>query len=517
MPAFQKALEASQSEIVPPWRRREDRTQSSDQTGGAALSASSHSGASQSAERWARKNQAPTQTTPSELVALPPGTECLLSECRGLLIFLWTTSRAFDRYPLTDTGFDDCFDFQAVREERHVVNGKAGGRASADVESSWLRVELKGMVPLGEDGEGANSVPIKSFHGTRWPKLPWILKERRLTGGPREAGGKNGVWSSPAFKTAETYAWPEPLGSADAPYYNPWASLSESQTTDRFQVVLELDVLERRKHSNNVYVTLNPSKVALKALHMRCWKEGKDDHSDLTNGYYPSSFMPDGTRLWYVADTEPHWLLDNDEPGNKRAEADSLGKEKPKRNLRKRKSQEEKETLSDLQVPPVQLDGQEVALPCLDRSMVAWKAVEKAISDLDLQNKLHKFLMKTYEAAVKAASQQLRERPGSFLLCWAEDAVGRLVQSAWKNEVLHQVSTCEEIVWCLRLMLEQGLVPSTLDASPPCTWTQNLQSHLHSVVWAKLTEGAKHKELVKEKSRVVYCRRSDSAEGPLPR
>ena len=54
------------------------------------------------------------------------------------------------------------------------------------------------MIPNGQ-GE-----PIVSFHGTRWPKLPWILKQRSLQGGPREAGGKNGVWTSPVFKTADT-------------------------------------------------------------------------------------------------------------------------------------------------------------------------------------------------------------------------------------------------------------------------------------------------------------------------
>lgn len=50
---------------------------------------------------------------------------------------------------------------------------------------------------------------------------------------------------------------------------------------DRFQAVLEVDVLERKRHCNDVYVTYDATKTALKALHVRCWSEGREDHTEL--------------------------------------------------------------------------------------------------------------------------------------------------------------------------------------------------------------------------------------------
>ena len=56
----------------------------------------------------------------------------------------------------------------------------------------------------GLDGWNKQGESTTSYHGTRWPKLPWVLEDRCLKSGPRKAGGKNGVWTSPIFKTAAT-------------------------------------------------------------------------------------------------------------------------------------------------------------------------------------------------------------------------------------------------------------------------------------------------------------------------
>ena len=502
--AFDLAVKDSQSDknlknnIVHPWRRHQGQRKQADSASDqnnwvdtvTADKVDTRSGHS-SHSACAPNEEESAETESDRRPVAPAGRETLLKECRGLLEFLWRTSDAFDSDFLQGPSFDECFDFGAATEVCHVVHGKTAGKWG-EVESSWLRVELKGMNGLDE-GTVTDSVGIRSYHGTRWPKLPWILSKRRLTGGPREAGGKNGVWTSPVFRTAEMYAWPEPLGSAGPPYFDPWQNLAESQCDERFQAVLELDVYERRKHSTHVYVTLNASKAVLKAVHLRCWREGADDHAALAHGYFPSSFMPNGARLWYVASSEPKCVQSDsdDVDGN-------LGKvlKKPKKTLPRKKrpnsdSKAEQNEPKEAAAPEaVQMNGKEIALPSLDRRLVVWEAIEKQVSDADLRNKLHKFLTRTYESAVRSAAEKLEEMPGTFLSCWAEAAIPRLVQAAWENKMLRQPSTCKEIVATMKLMLESGLVPKALDASPARCWTSNLEAQLKRLVGSKLKEGS---------------------------
>eukprot|EP00435_Cladocopium_sp_Y103_P023205 s2363_g5.t1 len=81
-----------------------------------------------------------------------------------------------------------------------------------------------------------------------------------------------------------------------------------SESDDRFQAVLELEVAQWRRHSKSVYVTNDERKAALTAVHVRCWRRGAEDHAELRQAYFPSSFMPNGARLWFVAGSEPEWL-----------------------------------------------------------------------------------------------------------------------------------------------------------------------------------------------------------------
>lgn len=111
--------------------------------------------------------------------------DTLLQECGGLLHFLWLTNRAFDKSGVSSTNFEESFDFESAREVRHVVHGRPFGKFG-EVKCSWLRVALKGMNELEMDeGEGE---PITTYHGTRWPKLPWVLKALPQERSPRSWG-----------------------------------------------------------------------------------------------------------------------------------------------------------------------------------------------------------------------------------------------------------------------------------------------------------------------------------------
>ncbi|CAL1139239.1 unnamed protein product [Cladocopium goreaui] len=105
-----------------------------------------------------------------------------------------------------------------------------------------------------------------------------------------------------------------------------------SESDDRFQAVLELEVVQWRRHSKSVYVTNDERKAALTAVHVRCWRRGAEDHAELRQAYFPSSFMPNGGRLWFVAGSEPEWL--EKEKGEL---ADGTAAQTPKR-PKKRKS-----------------------------------------------------------------------------------------------------------------------------------------------------------------------------------
>lgn len=247
-------------------------------------------------------------------VSLPsPGVLELRKQCKPLLTQLWKLSCSVlkDDSGLDDRGMvlnykDPDGDWWShTAEVRHIVHGRPGGRWGA-VECSWLRLPLRGMKPLvWEQSEelGWNTAlyghhgPVVGFHGTRWPTVPWILQDGLLTAGPRDAGGRKGVWTASSFKTAEQYAWPEPLGP-------PWCECTPgTKSSERWQVVFELQVLQRQKHSNAVYVTKNVSKASLVALHLRPWREGSEDHPELEQGYFPSGFWPEarGTNTWRVA------------------------------------------------------------------------------------------------------------------------------------------------------------------------------------------------------------------------
>ena len=152
------------------------------------------------------------------LVAQAPSTtrDRLVHECRGLLHFLWLHhSHPFDRRPSEimkrhptgewDIGFDLWFDWDSVQPVTHTVSGMPNG-VWGDTSSSWLRVELKDMDGPPMEDSHAWCEPIVGYHGTRWPKLPWILQQKRLRAGPRIAGGTRGVWSSTSFQVADLWA-----------------------------------------------------------------------------------------------------------------------------------------------------------------------------------------------------------------------------------------------------------------------------------------------------------------------
>lgn len=412
----------------------------------------------------------------------------LLQECVGLLHFLWLTNRAFDKSGVRSTNFEESFDFESAREVRHVVHGRPSGKFG-EVNCSWLRVALKGMSELEMDeGEGET---ITTYHGTRWPKLPWILKDRCLKTGPREAGGKNGVWTSPVFKTAEAYAWPEPLGSASAPYFDPWAHLEDaSESEDRFQAVLELEVVQWRRHSKSVYVT-NERKAALTAVHVRCWKRGAEDHAELRKSYFPSSFMPNGGRLWFVAGSEPEWL--EKEKGEL---ADGTTAQAPKASKKRKPAQKTpKKDPEDKADPEESKAAKKAALASGPKVSVSandpktgraiWAQMETTMPDGELRDKLWKYLWRTYSSSVEQASTKPGPKPEIFLVLWLEEALYRFLQASWGSELL-QPSNCIQIVEAMKLMLQAGLVPVQLDSEPPRRWSQQLQNQLQVAVSAKL-------------------------------
>lgn len=422
--------------------------------------------------------------SPGEIVPLPQKSrDTLLQECGGLLHFLWLTNRAFDKSGVSSTNFEESFDFESAREVRHVVHGRPFGKFG-EVKCSWLRVALKGMNELEMDeGEGE---PITTYHGTRWPKLPWVLKDRCLKSGPREAGGKNGVWTSPVFKTAETYAWPEPLGSAAAPYFDPWAHLEDtSESDDRFQAVLELEVVQWRRHSKSVYVTNDERKAALTAVHVRCWRRGAEDHAELRQAYFPSSFMPNGGRLWFVAGSEPEWL--EKEKGEL---ADGTAAQTPKR-PKKRKSIQKapKKDPEDEADPEESNAAKKVSGSANDPKIgrTIWGQMETTMPAGELRDKLWKYLWRTYGSAVEQASTKPGPKPEIFLVLWLEEALRRLLQASWGSELL-QPSNCIQIVEAMKLMLQAGLVPDQLDSAPTRRWSQQLQNQLHVALSAKLRE-----------------------------
>ena len=421
------------------------------------------------------------------VILAPKPKKALLQDLRDMLHFLWQTTRAFDKSVLSEeesfVNFDDCFDWESTREARHVVHGSPGGKWG-EVECSWLRVELKGMEEAeksDEDGE-----PTVSYHGTRWPKLPWILKQRSLQGGPREAGGKNGVWTSPVFKTAETYAWPEPLGSAAAPHYDPWADLASSKSSTRYQAVLELEILKWRRHSRCVYVTVDAKKASLKAVHLRCWKEGAEDHAELRQSYFPSSFMPNGTRLWYVAGSEPHWL-DKEKAEPSESAGVIGGSRAPKKQKRSGKSAAATQKSAE-KGTEASNSAEKVPVPDLDVGKIMWDQLKETISEVELREKLYKYLQRTYQSAIQKASTETGPKPATFLLLWAEEAAKRLVQASWGTELL-QHQSCVDIVKAIKLMLQRGLVPAKLDGYPPRKWTRDLEDRLHETFLAKFREG----------------------------
>ena len=97
----------------------------------------------------------------------------------------------------SDINFDLWFAWENAQAVTHTVNGGDWN----DITSTWLRLELQGTSSSGAAGSSAR---IVSYHGTRWPKLPWILQEKGLRAGPRVAGNTRGVWSSQSFQVAAT-------------------------------------------------------------------------------------------------------------------------------------------------------------------------------------------------------------------------------------------------------------------------------------------------------------------------
>ncbi|CAE7314794.1 unnamed protein product, partial [Symbiodinium sp. CCMP2456] len=244
---------------------------------GAATSSASEAGVVPPEESPTRKRQEPPVI---ELPSTPR--ETLLKDLRGLLHFLWVHDGAlgtgislFDRSDSEicsdrellagaaaggqpELNFDDFFDFARALPVTHVVHGRAGSLWS-DVTSTWLRMELPAATvadstEVTNAGDSWNPGPMVTYHGTRWPKLPFILRQGQLRSGPREAGGHRGVWSSPSFKVAETYSWPEPLAGASKEPWIPWNCEAPSDSEpppDRFQVVLELEIQEWKKHARH--------------------------------------------------------------------------------------------------------------------------------------------------------------------------------------------------------------------------------------------------------------------------
>ena len=133
--------------------------------------------------------------------------EALLNDCRSLLHFLWLHhSRCFDRNPTdimglagvddVDINFDLWFAWENAQAVTHMVNGGDWNH----ITSTWLRLELQGTKSSRATQSPAR---ILSYHGTRWPKLPWILQQKGLRAGPRIAGNTRGVWSSQSFQVAD--------------------------------------------------------------------------------------------------------------------------------------------------------------------------------------------------------------------------------------------------------------------------------------------------------------------------
>ncbi|CAE7230629.1 unnamed protein product [Symbiodinium sp. CCMP2456] len=411
----------------------------------------------------------------AEVVALPPlppppgygphaeAREALLNDCRSLLRFLWLHhSRRFDRRPkdiMGLAGVDDLdinFDFWFAWENAQAVTHTVNGGDWNDITSTWLRLELQDTNSSGAAGSCAR---IVSYHGTRWPKLPWILQQKGLRAGPRVAGNTRGVWSSQSFQVAEMYAWPEPLAGAARKPWNPWKQPDASaRTGERFQVVLELELQEWRCHNRSksgYLVTQDEAKVTLKALHLRCWREGASDHPSLRQGYFPSSFMPDGERLDFV----PGGSLDG------QAQRQTLTKWiRPQLQRVVCKAESSKKRVRKMVQKKV---PKRVRLKCadVDISELCWDSVVAVVRGRTLREKLDKIMRKAYATVVKCAAS-----PVSLLSGWATEVAGQLVQEEELTFAFHR-SVASDPGW----MIGQK------------TWDKALEDQLQDIVAAQLS------------------------------
>ncbi|CAE7942634.1 unnamed protein product [Symbiodinium necroappetens] len=403
--------------------------------------------------------------------------EALLNDCRSLLYFLWLHhSRCLDRRPRdimalagagdSDINFDLWFAWENAQAVTHTVNGGDWN----DITSTWLRLELQGTSSSGAAGSSAR---IVSYHGTRWPKLPWILQEKGLRAGPRVAGNTRGVWSSQSFQVAEMYAWPEPLAGAAQKPWNPWKQPEAStRPGERFQVVLELELQEWRCHSRSksgYLVTQDEAKVTLKALHLRCWREGSSDHPSLRQGYFPSSFMPNGERLDFV----PGGSLDGQA---KRQTLTKWIRPQLQRVVRKAESNKKRvKKMVQKKVPKrVTLNYADV-----DITELCWDSLVAVVQGRTLREKLDKIMRKAYVTVVKCAAS-----PVALLSGWATEVAGQLVQEEEFTFAFHR-SVASDIIEVLKRMLQGGALPRRMVGQK--TWDKALEDQLQDIVAAKLS------------------------------
>eukprot|EP00439_Symbiodinium_sp_Y106_P021728 s6921_g2.t1 len=416
----------------------------------------------------------------AEAVALPlpppPGygphaqaREALLNDCRSLLHFLWLHhSRCFDRNPTdimglagvddVDINFDLWFAWENAQAVTHMVNGGDWNH----ITSTWLRLELQGTKSSRATQSPAR---ILSYHGTRWPKLPWILQQKGLRAGPRIAGNTRGVWSSQSFQVAEMYAWPEPLAGAAQKPWNPWKPDASASSGERFQVVLELELQEWRCHrsKSGYLVTQDEAKVTLKALHLRCWREGASDHPSLRQGYFPSSFMPNGERLDFVPggsltgqgkrQTRTKWIRPQLQRevrmavSNKKRVKNTIQKKVPKR---------------------VELKYADV-----DISELCWDSVVAVVHGKTLREKLDRIMRKAYTTVVRRAAS-----PVALLSGWATEVAGQLVQEEGLTFAFHR-SVASDIIAVLKRMLQGGALPRSMVGQK--TWDKALEDQLQDI------------------------------------